>query len=98
MAKSRKGPVKFEDALLQLEKIVEELEGGNLTLDQSLARYEEGVRALRQCYEILRSAEKKVEILLQSEDGTLKTEPFEPEPAEPTREHEAPGEASEEAP
>jgi len=50
-----------------------------LTLDDSLARYEEGVKALKKCYEILREAEKRVEVLLKSEDGALKTAPFEPE-------------------
>ena len=75
MAKSK---AKFEDALARLEKIVEEMESGNLTLDESLARYEEGVKALKQCYEILRDAEKRVEILLKSDDGALKTAPFEP--------------------
>ena len=73
-----KAKVKFEQALSRLEKIVEELEGGDLTLDESLARYEEGVKALKKCYEILRDAEKRVEILLKGEDGTIRTEPFEP--------------------
>jgi exodeoxyribonuclease VII small subunit len=76
MAKSKP---KFEEHLTRLEKIVEELEAGDLTLDDSLARYEEGVKALKRCYEILRDAEKRVEILLKSDDGELKTAPFEPE-------------------
>lgn len=81
MAKAPKSAdkVKFEDALERLEKIVEELESGRLTLDDSLARYEEGVKSLKQCYELLRDAEKRVEVLLKSEDGALKTAPFEPE-------------------
>jgi len=70
---------KFEDRLARLEKIVEELEAGDLTLDESLARYEEGVRELKKCYEILRDAEKRVEILLKGDEGALKTAPFEPE-------------------
>ena len=76
MAKSKP---KFEEQLARLEKIVEELEAGDLTLDDSLARYEEGVKALKKCYEILRDAEKRVEVLLKSDDGELKTAPFEPE-------------------
>jgi len=67
------------DVADRLEKIVAELEAGDLTLDDSLARYEEGVKALKKCYEILRDAEKRVEILLKSDDGELKTAPFEPE-------------------
>ena len=75
-----KGKVKFEENLSRLEKIVEEMEAGDLTLDESLARYEEGVKALKKCYEILRDAEKRVEILLKGEDGKLKVSgPFAPE-------------------
>jgi exodeoxyribonuclease VII small subunit len=76
MAKSKP---KFEERLARLEKIVEELEAGDLTLDDSLARYEEGVKTLKKCYEILRDAEKRVEILLKSGEGELKIAPFEPE-------------------
>jgi exodeoxyribonuclease VII small subunit len=84
MAKSKP---KFEEHLARLEKIVAELEGGDLTLDDSLARYEEGVKALKRCYEILRDAEKRVEILLKSDEGELKTAPFEPEEeSEPSKE------------
>jgi len=84
MAKSKP---KFEEHLARLEKIVEELEAGDLTLDDSLARYEEGVKALKKCYEILRDAEKRVEVLLKSDEGELKTAPFEPEEeSEPPKE------------
>jgi exodeoxyribonuclease VII small subunit len=68
--------VKFEEALERLEKIVDELEGGDLTLDESIARYEEGVKALKQCYEILQNAEKKVEVLMRGEDASPQTAPF----------------------
>jgi exodeoxyribonuclease VII small subunit len=68
----------FEDALVRLEKIVDDLETGDLTLDLSIAKYESGVGALKECYDILRDAEKKVEILLQGElaEGGAKTAPF----------------------
>ena len=69
--------VKFEEKLARLEKIVDEMESGDLTLDESLAKYEEGVDALKKCYEMLRDAEKRVEVLLKGEDGELKTAPFE---------------------
>ena len=72
-----KAKVKFEEKLARLEKIVDEMESGDLTLDESLAKYEEGVNALKKCYEMLRDAEKRVEVLLKGEDGELKTEPFE---------------------
>ena len=68
---------KFEEVLARLETQVHDLEGGRLTLDEALGRYEEGVKALKKCYEILRDAEKRVELLLRSEDGVLKTVPFE---------------------
>ena len=75
-----KAKVKFEESLSRLEKIVEEMEAGDLTLDESLARYEEGVKALKKCYELLRDAEKRVEVLLKGDDGTLKVSgPFAPE-------------------
>ena len=79
MAKTAK--VKFEEALERVEKAARDLVGGQLPLDESLARYEEGVKALKQCYEILRDAEKRVEILVQGEDGKLTAAPFSPEPA-----------------
>ena len=72
-----KAKVKFEEKLARLEKIVDEMESGDLTLDESLAKYEEGVNALKKCYEMLRDAEKRVEVLLKGEDGELKVEPFE---------------------
>ena len=78
MAKSV-GKVKFEESLARLEQMLEELESGRLTLDESLARYEEGVKALKRCYEVLRDAEKRVEMLIKTEEGTLDTVPFEPE-------------------
>ena len=61
MARSK---MKFEEGLALLEKIVEELESGDLTLDESLARYEQGVKAFKMCHEMLRDAEKRVEALL----------------------------------
>ncbi|NQT19458.1 MAG: exodeoxyribonuclease VII small subunit [Planctomycetes bacterium] len=70
---------KFEDALKELEGIIEELEGGELPLDDSLERYERGVKALNACRKILGEAEKKIQLLLRTTEGELKTEPFEPE-------------------
>lgn len=79
MAKSK---MKFEEGLARLEKIVEDLEAGDLALDESIARYEEGVKALKKCYEILRDAERRVEILQKGNDGTPKVAPFEMEEKE----------------
>lgn len=79
MAKSA-GKAKFEESLARLEQMLEELESGKLTLDESLARYEEGVKALKRCYEVLRDAEKRVEMLVKTEEGKLDAVPFEAEP------------------
>ena len=53
----------FEEALAKLTAAVRELEEGNLTLDESLTRYEQGIRHLSQCQKILTKAERKIEIL-----------------------------------
>lgn len=71
--------IKFEEALKNLEKIVDELESGDLPLDKSLAKYEEGVRLVRLCQKKLQEAKKKIEILVKTKDGKIKIEPFEEE-------------------
>jgi exodeoxyribonuclease VII small subunit len=74
----------FEQALERLETIVDELEGGELTLEESLARYEEGMRLSRRLTQQLDEAEKRIERLVESTGGEPATEPFELElkPAE----------------
>ncbi|MCM8775874.1 MAG: exodeoxyribonuclease VII small subunit, partial [Candidatus Omnitrophica bacterium] len=69
--------IKFEKAIERLEKIVEELESGNVSLEDALKKYEEGVKLSRTCQQKLSQAEKKIEILTRSLNGTLKKEPFE---------------------
>ena len=66
----------FEKALQELEQVVEALEGGSLTLDQALKRYEEGVALVRACQIKLSETEKKIEILTKNLDGSLKREAF----------------------
>jgi exodeoxyribonuclease VII small subunit len=56
-------PASFEQALEQLQAIVEELEEGQLGLNDALARYEQGVKLLRQCHDLLQRAERKIELL-----------------------------------
>jgi exodeoxyribonuclease VII small subunit len=65
-------PKDFESALKQLEAIVKELEDGDLTLEQSLERYEQGVRLARFCTAKLEEAERRIEILQKREDGEVK--------------------------
>jgi len=62
---------RFEDALARLEQIVHALEAGNLSLDESLRVFEEGTGLLRQCTRRLEEAERRIEILLQSEGGPV---------------------------
>lgn len=68
----------FEDSMKKLETIVTELENGNLNLDESVKKFEEGMKIAKQCNNILEDAEKKITILLE-EDGELKEEEFETE-------------------
>ena len=72
-AKKKQG---FEDHLTALDGIVEELESGELSLDDSLARYQEGVKRLKQCYELLKQAEKQVKVLVRDADGDVTEEPL----------------------
>jgi exodeoxyribonuclease VII small subunit len=67
---------KFEKALEQLEGIVKKMEEGDLSLDESLKAFEEGIRLSRFCADKLDETERKVEILLR-EDDTLQVKPFE---------------------
>jgi len=60
----------------RLEEIVNELEGGDLTLDQALKKFEEGVKLSKFCMNKLDETEKKVSILLKNEEGNIREEPF----------------------
>ena len=76
--KSSKKELSFEDSLRELQKIVQQLEQGDLGLSESLDSYESGVQDLKQCYRQLAKAEQKVELLREvAEDGSSVTEPFE---------------------
>ena len=65
----------FESNLEALEEIVEELESGALSLDDSLARFQEGVQRLKACGAMLEAAEKQVKILVEDE-GVTREEDF----------------------
>jgi exodeoxyribonuclease VII small subunit len=70
-------PPTFEQALLRLETLVHELEEGRIGLAEGLARYEEGIKLLRQCYELLENAERRIELLSKlGAAGEPITEPF----------------------
>ena len=59
----------FETSLKELERIVRRLEEGELSLEESLKLFEDGVRLSRQCQERLNQAERRIEVLLKDEDG-----------------------------
>jgi len=86
MAKIKKKRVKtetakgetFEESLTALEEIVRQLEEGQLGLSDSLAQYEQGVKRLKSCHQLLQKAEARIELLLdESDEGDEETEPFE---------------------
>ena len=68
----------FEESMKNLENIVVELENGNLNLDESVKKFEEGMKIAKQCNTILENAEKRITILLEK-DGELKEENFDAE-------------------
>lgn len=67
----------FEKAFQQLEKIVQRLEAEELSLDESLKLFEEGIRLSRFCHQKLGEVEKKIELILSDAGGDPVTEPFE---------------------
>lgn len=74
--------LKFEESLKQLEKIIKDLEKGDLPLEDSLKKYEEGVRLSQQLSKKLEQAQKRVEVLMKAEGGRLDTKPFDDEDSE----------------
>lgn len=69
--------MKFEKKLDRLEQIVTKMEAGDLSLDDSLKMFEEGIKLSRECHAQLDEAEQKVQLLLEvDEDGEAVTEDF----------------------
>ena len=68
----------FEEQIEELEKIVEELESGNLSLEDSVNKFEEGIEISKKCNKTLEEAEKKITILVKDKDE-LKEEDFKTE-------------------
>lgn len=69
----------FESSMKQLEAIVRELEDGGLPLEQAVSKFEEGIMVSRRCSQLLNETEKRITLLLQSEDGTATEKSIEPE-------------------
>lgn len=66
----------FEESIKKLEEIVTELEKGELNLDESVEKFEEGMKISKECNNILQNAEKRISILLEN-DGEVIEEDFE---------------------
>ena len=66
----------FEQAMGQLEKIVDELETGDLPLEQALKKYEEGIQLSKFCSQKLDETEKRINVLMQDGDGKITRTPF----------------------
>lgn len=67
----------FEEQMENLEKIVAELENGNLNLDESVNKFEEGIKISKECNKILEDSEKRINILINN-DGNITEENFLP--------------------
>jgi exodeoxyribonuclease VII small subunit len=72
-------PKSFETSLEELERIVRELEHGELTLEKSLELFEQGVKLSRECQDRLNQAERRIEILMRDSQGRATVRPFDSE-------------------
>jgi exodeoxyribonuclease VII small subunit len=77
-AAAGEGALPFEAALERLEQLVDDLEGGSLSLEQALATFEQGVSLSRRCAQELERAERRLETLVQGGTGVVRTR-FEPD-------------------
>lgn len=66
----------FEDIMKSLESIANELESGKLNLDESVERFEEGIKLSKKCNEILNKAEKKISMLVLENEDEIKEQDF----------------------
>jgi exodeoxyribonuclease VII small subunit len=83
--KNQAPPKNFEDALAELERILGEIEGGEVPLEESLVKYERGQFLIRHCRGVLSAAEKQIEVLGKppgAADDVLPSEPVEEEEAD----------------
>lgn len=78
--KTQPVPKSFEDAMGELEKILGDLEGGSVTLEESLVRYERGTYLIQHCRDALQAAEKQIELIGRGDEDGDKTKP----PADPS--------------
>ncbi|MBO5945122.1 MAG: exodeoxyribonuclease VII small subunit [Clostridia bacterium] len=68
--------ISFEEAMINLEEAIARLEGGTLSLDESLKTFEDAVALVKVCNEKITSAEQRVRMLIEGADGTVTDVPF----------------------
>jgi len=76
---NKKEDLNFEDAIEELEKIVDDLEEGGLALKKSLEKFSRGIELIKYCNEELNKTEKKIEVLIKNDKKIKKIVPFEDE-------------------
>ena len=75
--KNQTAPKTFEDALEELERILADIEAGEVPLEESLAKYERGQFLIQHCRNVLNTAEKQIEQLSKGADGEIRSTPME---------------------
>jgi len=76
--KSKKSEQSFEEKLAELEKLVGQLESGDLPLEKAVQTFEDGMKLSQQLNQVLQAAEKKIEVLMNKENGGTALKPFDP--------------------
>lgn len=79
--KSQALPKSFEDAIAELEQILSAMESSQVALEESLAKYERGTFLIKHCRGVLGAAEKQIELLSKSHDGSIQSQPLPTDPA-----------------
>ena len=85
--KTQSAPKSFEEAIQELEKILGEIESGNVGLEESLVKYERGTFLVQHCRSVLAQAEKQIEQITKSSEGVLNAQEIPaslPAPTNPT--------------
>lgn len=76
---TKKTEISFEENIKELEGIVKRLEAGEVSLDEMLGLFEEGIRRTKECTSQLKKAEQKITVLMENSDGEICETPFEVE-------------------
>lgn len=67
----------YEESMKELEQLVKDLESGDLSLDESIKKFEKGMKLSKHCSSLLEDAEKKISVLIEKENGEFTEESFE---------------------